>query len=127
MEGVSPDEMRRGKVRPGYRFCGAHIIFEIKIDGKLTWKERLVTDDCKAKTPFSITNSSRVSTDSVRIALTVTSLNELDICACDTGNAYLSTICREKMWTVAGLEFGSEKGSAMLIERALYGLFLPHW
>jgi len=29
---------------------------------------------------------------------------------------------REKLWTVAGTEFGSEKRSIMIIARALYGL-----
>ena len=30
--------------------------------------------------------------------------------------------CREKIWTYAGPEFGSEKGSIMLIRKVLYGL-----
>ena len=30
--------------------------------------------------------------------------------------------CREKIWTEAGPEFGSDSGSVMLIEKALYGL-----
>ena len=37
-------------------------------------------------------------------------------------NAYLNATCREKLWTVAGPEFGSDKGSVMIIARALYGL-----
>ena len=42
--------------------------------------------------------------------------------AADTGNAYLNAKCREKIWTVAGTEFGSDKGKVMIIQRALYGL-----
>ena len=42
--------------------------------------------------------------------------------ACDIGNTYLNAPCREKLWTVAGSEFGSEQGSVMIIARALYGL-----
>ncbi len=30
--------------------------------------------------------------------------------------------CRKKLWTVAGSEFSSEKGSVIIIARALYGL-----
>ena len=30
--------------------------------------------------------------------------------------------CREKIWTVAGTKFGSEKCKVMLVFRALYGL-----
>ena len=63
-----------------------------------------------------------MSRDSVRIALTIASLNSLRVFACDIGNAYLNAICRGKLWTVAGTEFGSEKGSIMIIARALYGL-----
>ena len=63
-----------------------------------------------------------MSRDSVRIALTIASLNSLEVSACDIGNAYLNASCREKLWTLAGPEFGSEKGAVMIIARALYGL-----
>ena len=49
-------------------------------------------------------------------------LNGLNIMACDIQNAYLTADCREKIWTIAGLEFGSEKGTPMVICKALYGL-----
>ena len=50
------------------------------------------------------------------------SLNNLNIAACDIGNAYLNADCREKLWIVAGSEFESDKCSIMIIARALYGL-----
>ena len=65
---------------------------------------------------------SQVLRDSVRIALTIASLNSLEVSACDIGNAYLNASCREKLWTLAGPEFGSEKGAVMIIARALHGL-----
>ena len=34
----------------------------------------------------------------------------------------MNSPCREKLWTAAGSEFGSEKGSIMIIARALHGL-----
>ena len=49
-------------------------------------------------------------------------LNNLDICACDIGDAYLNDICQEKLWTKAGSEYGSEKEYVFLIVRTLYGL-----
>ena len=73
-------------------------------------------------TPSSITYSSVVSRDSVRIALTIAALNGLKVRACDIQNAYLTAPCRERIWTVAGPEFGSDAGKNMLIVRALYGL-----
>ena len=73
-------------------------------------------------TPTSITYSSVVSHDSVRIALLVAALNDIDIQACDIQNAYLNAPCREKVYTIVGKEFGSDAGKVMLIKRALYGL-----
>ena len=55
-----------------------------------------------------ITYSSVVSRDSTRIALTVAALNGLYLLDCDIQNAYLNAKCREKIWTIAGPEFGSE-------------------
>jgi hypothetical protein len=122
IEGITVDEMRTGKIKPGYSFCGTHIIFDIKMDGKFTRKARLVADGHTTRAPASITYSSVVSRDSVRIVLMLASLNDLEVFACDVGNAYLNADCREKLWTIAGSEFGSEKGSVMIIVRALYGL-----
>ena len=42
--------------------------------------------------------------------------------ACDIQNAYLTANRREKIWTYAGPEFGSERGTPMIIKKALYGL-----
>ena len=114
--------MKKGKVKPGYKYCGLHMIFDIKMDGMFTRKARLVADGHTTGAPSSITYSSVVSRDSVRIALMIASLNDLDLFACDIGNAYLNANCREKLWTIAGPEFGSDKGSVMIISRALYGL-----
>ena len=72
--------------------------------------------------PLSITYSSVVSRESVRIEFLLVSLNDLDIFACDIGNAYLNAKCREKFWIESVTEFGTEKGMIMIIARALYGL-----
>ena len=58
----------------------------------------------------------------MRIALLIAALNDLDIMACDIGNAYLNAPCREKIWFVAGPEFGSKQGQIVKVVRALYGL-----
>ena len=63
-----------------------------------------------------------MSRDSVRIALTIAALNDLKIMACDIQNAYLTADCREKIWTRAGPEFGSEAGTIFIVKKALYGL-----
>ncbi|GFH48949.1 hypothetical protein CTEN210_05425 [Chaetoceros tenuissimus] len=122
LAGVTPEEMRTGKVRPGYKEIPCHMIFDIKMDGKFTRKARLVAGGHVTDPPSATTYSSVVSRDSVRIALTIASLNDLDLFACDVESAYLCADCLEKVWCVAGSEFGSDKGKVLLIVRALYGL-----
>ncbi len=64
-----------------------------------------------------------VTRDSVRIALLLVALNDIDILATDIGNAYLNADPRERVYTTAGAEFGAElKGKYVLIVKALYGL-----
>ena len=75
--------------------------------------------------PSSITYSSVVSRDSVRIDLTIAAINVMSTLGCDIQNAYLTSSCRENIWTTTGLEFGSESGKKMLVVRALYGLKYP--
>ena len=72
--------------------------------------------------PATLTYSTVVSRDSFRIALTIAALNGLKVLACDIQNAFLTAKCREKCYTRAGTEFGSDQGKLMLITRALYGL-----
>jgi hypothetical protein len=72
--------------------------------------------------PTSLTYSSIVSRDSVKIAFMIAALNDLDIMACDIGNAYLNEKCREKIWFVAGPECGEHRGKVCILTRALYGL-----
>ena len=96
------------------------MIFDVKMD--LTRKARFVAGRHKLEPPASIMYSSVVSRDSVRIAFMLAALNHLDIWACDIGNAYLNAPCREKVWFVAGPEFGLRQGTVIRIVRALYGL-----
>ena len=122
LKGISVEQMKSGKIKPGYKEAELHMIFDIKMDGKFTRKARLVAGGHKLSPPSSITYSSVVARDSVRLAFLMAALNDLDILACDIGNAYLNAKCREKLWTTAGPEFVNEQGSVMLIVRALYGL-----
>ena len=51
-------------------------------------------------------------------------LNDLDICTCDFGNAYLNEPTREKVHVVVGKELiGTQReGKNDVIVRSLYGL-----
>jgi len=68
-------------------------------------KSRGVSGGHMTEPPSSITYSSVVSRDSVRVALTIAALNGLSTLACDIQNAYLTAPCREKIWTPARPEF----------------------
>jgi hypothetical protein len=52
----------------------------------------------------------------------IAALNDLHILSADIGNAYLNAPNREKVYAIAGKEFGSKAGEIVIIVRALYGL-----
>ena len=107
----------------GYQSIDCHLIFDIKLGENFRRKARMVAGGHMTTTPSSITYSSVVSRDSVRILLTIAALNDLDVLCSDIQNAYLTAPCREKVYTIAGSEFGpTDCGKIMLITRALYGL-----
>ena len=102
LDSVTPDEMRKGKIKPVYEHVNVHMIFDIKMDGNFTRKARLVADSHTTAPKSPITHSSVVSRESDRITFILESLNDLDILACDIGNAYLNSKCRGKLWTESG-------------------------
>ena len=105
-----------------YQFMRCHMIFDVKFRENFRRKARLVAGGHMTDTPNTLIYSSVVSRDPVRIALTIAALNDLSVMACNIQNAYLTSECREKIWTRAGQEFGSENGSIMIVRKALYGL-----
>jgi Reverse transcriptase (RNA-dependent DNA polymerase) len=106
----------------GYKLIECHMIFDVKMVG-LVRKARLVAGGHKTDPPKDSTYSSVVSRDSVRIAFLIAALNDLDILSADVQNAYLNAPTKERVYCIAGLEFGSANvGRPVLIVRALYGL-----
>jgi hypothetical protein len=109
------------KVPVGYKYITCHMIFDIKSD--LTSKARLVGGGHQTEVLKESTYSSVVSRDSVRITFLYVALNDLDVLSADVQNAYLNAPTKEKLYTMAGLEFGpNNAGRPVLIVRALYGL-----
>ena len=119
---VTPEQARSNKHYVGFQEIKCHMSFDIKMDGKFIRKARFVVGGHTTDPPASITYSSVVARDTVRIAFTIAALNGLDVMSCDIGNAYLNAPCQEKIWCIAGPEFGSDKGKVMKIVQALYGL-----
>ena len=115
-------EGSREQLPSGYQEIKCHMIFDVKMGENFRRKARLVAGGHTTEALATLTYSSVVSRDSVRIALTIAALNRLQVMACDIQNAYLTADCREKIWTQAGPEFGLEAGMIMFIRKALYGL-----
>ena len=114
----------KSDIPKGYQYIDCHMIFYIKMGENFRRKARMVTGGHKTEALNTLTYSSVVSRDSIRIALTLAALNGLDILGYDIQNAYLTVPCRERIWTIAGPEFGSDAGKIMLVVCALYGLKL---
>jgi Reverse transcriptase (RNA-dependent DNA polymerase) len=72
--------------------------------------------------PASLTYASVISRESVRIALTIAALNDLEVKIGDIENAYLMVPVAEKIWTRLGPEFGDDSGKWVIVVRLLYGL-----
>jgi hypothetical protein len=116
-------EKSKEEIPIGFQEITCHLIFDVKMGENFRRKARFVAGGHTTDVPDSIiTYSSVVSQDSVRIALTIAALNGLKVMACDVQNAYLTADCREKIWTIAGPEFGSEAGTIFIVKKALYGL-----
>jgi Reverse transcriptase (RNA-dependent DNA polymerase) len=110
------------KTLVGFQFIRCHMIFDVKLGENFRRKARFVAGGHMTDPPATLTYSSVVSRDSVRIALMLASLNQMSILTADIQNAYLHADCREKIYTIGGKEFGSNEGKTLIITKALYGL-----
>jgi Reverse transcriptase (RNA-dependent DNA polymerase) len=106
----------------GYTQITGHIVFDVKLGENFRRKARYCADGHKTGEPASVTYSTVVSRDSVRILLLIAALNDLDLLGADVQNAFLTAPNKEKCWMVAGPEFGHEEGKTFLVVKALYGL-----
>ena len=115
---------------PGYQEVKYHLIFDVKMGENFRRKARFVAGGHTTDVPSTLTYASVMSRDSVRIALMIAALlNDLKIMACDIQNAYLTADSRERIWTRAGPEFGSESRTIFVVKKALYGIKFagPHF
>ena len=70
------------------------MIFDVKMD--LSQKAQFVARGHTTEALASITYLSVVSHASVQLAFLIASLNDVDIIACNVGNACLNAPCQEK-------------------------------
>lgn len=121
-EGHTPEQVRKGLATElsGYQEIGCHLVFDVKMD--FTRKARFVAGGHTTEAPSTITYSSVVSRDSIRLAFLIAALNGVDMMMCDMEGAYLNASCSERIWFKGGLECGEDSGKVLIVVRALYGL-----
>jgi hypothetical protein len=104
----------------GFKKIPLRMIFDVKHD--LRHRARLVAGGHLTDPTTEGTYSSVVSLRGLRLAILGAELNGLDIIVGDISSAYLESYTREKVYTIAGPEFGELEGCVLQISKALYGL-----
>ena len=114
--------LAKGENAPhGYKRIPGFYVFDIKHD--LRRKARFVAGGHMTTAPKEETYSGVIDHENVKLSLFIAELNDLDVMTADIGNAYLHAKTREKVYIVAGPEFGPEyEGRVMIIVKSLYGL-----
>ena len=104
----------------GYKFIRVHFVYDCKHD--LRRKARMVAGGHMTTPMKDDSYSGVVSLRSIRICLLLGELNGLKVGVGDVGNAYLEAYTQEKVYIIAGPEFGELAGHTLIIRKALYGL-----
>ena len=99
---VTFDIMKDGdRATINHKQINCHLVFDVKMED-FRRKARLVAGGHMTETPKCMTYSSVVGRETVRIALTIAALNDLQVKAGDVMNAYVTAPCSKKIWTVLG-------------------------
>ena len=81
----------------------------------------MVADGHLTKEPVESVFSGVVSLRGLRLVMLLAELNEVLLWGGDVGNAYLEALTKEKLYIIAGPEFGELQGHLLIIYKALYG------
>ena len=95
------------------------MIYTIKHDGR--HKARFVAGGHHTPEPETSVYSGVVSHRSLRIIILAAELNRLEILGADSTSAYLEALTKEKIYFLAGREFGSFglEGHSLILVKAL--------
>ena len=102
-----------------YKKIRVHLVYDVKHDGR--HKARLVAGGHLTDVPMESVYSGVVLLCGLCIVLCLAKLNDLQVYSTDIGNAYLEAQTAEKVYIVAGPEFGDREGHTLIIFKALYG------
>jgi hypothetical protein len=104
-----------------YKRIPYQMIFDVKHD--LRRKARLVAGGHMTNPPVEDVYSGVVGMNTVRLAFAVGAMQGLDVCAADISTAFLYGKTKEKLYIVAGPEFGPElEGKRLIVQGNWYGL-----
>ena len=104
----------------GYQKLRYHFVFDVKVDSEV--KARWVMDsNLSPEMPREECFASVVSTKAVRLGFILAQVQNLKCVTGDVGNAFLTAFTSEKIYVVAGPEFGEFEGKIMIMEKAVYG------
>ena len=91
----------------GYNLITGHLLFYIKRGGKFRKKSIFCADRHKTEVQSQETYSTVVSHDSVRIIITIETLNGFDLSGSDAKNKLLSAPDKDIVWFKSGKNFGA--------------------
>jgi hypothetical protein len=97
------------------------MIFDIKIED-FRRNAPMVAGGHMTGAPTIMTYASVVSRETIQIALTLATLNDLEVKVADILNAYIYAPIKEKVWCALGPEFGPNAGKSAIIIPTLYSL-----
>jgi len=106
---------------PNYQSTRLHMIFDVKAD-TLRRKARLVAGGHLIDVVGVDVYSSTVKSISVKLLHVIAHSANLEALCGDIGNAYVTAYTKEKVFCIAGPEFGTRQGMTVVIKKALYGL-----
>ena len=109
------------KIPKGYQYAPLTLIFDVKQED-LRRKARLVAGEHIVDSTMYESYSSVVQTRTIRILETIAMNEGLKIVTGDISNAFVQADTDERIYSVAGPEFGDKEGSIVLVKKALYGL-----
>jgi len=109
-----------GQRPEGYKQIRLHLVYACKHDGRR--KARIVAGGHLTDPPLESVYSGVVSLRGLRMVIFLSELNKLSVFQTDIGNAFLEARTTEKVYVIAGGEFGSYKDHIFVIVGSLYGL-----
>lgn len=108
------------RIPEGYKKITLHLVYACKHDGRR--KARIVAGGHLTDPPLESVYSGVVSLRGIRMIVFLSELNNLEVWQTDIGNAFLEAKTTEKVYVIAGGEFGELKDHVFVIVGSLYGL-----